>query len=67
MRHKCRKCGKKLSDPESIKRGYGPECWYQLTGYSNDKTGRHPVPEEDDEILPGQLSIFDYLESDEVD
>lgn len=29
MYSKCQKCGKKLTDPESIKRGYGPECWNQ--------------------------------------
>lgn len=22
----CQKCGKKLTDPESMRRGYGPEC-----------------------------------------
>ena len=31
MYSKCQKCGKKLTDPESIKRGYGPECWNSLT------------------------------------
>ena len=29
MYSKCQKCGKKLTDPESIKRGYGPECGQQ--------------------------------------
>lgn len=61
MVHKCRKCGKKLTDPESIKRGYGPECWYQLTGHHIDETKRHSAQEDEEDILPGQLSIFDYL------
>lgn len=33
MYSKCQKCGKKLTDPESIKRGYGPECWNSLTAH----------------------------------
>lgn len=24
---RCAKCGRKLTTPESIKRGFGPECW----------------------------------------
>ena len=31
MYSKCQKCGRKLTDPESIERGYGPECWNGLT------------------------------------
>lgn len=65
MAHKCRKCGKKLTDPESIKRGFGPECWYQLTGQYIDKTKRHSVPKGSEDVLPGQLNIFDYIESHE--
>jgi len=26
----CVRCGKALSDPESVKRGYGPECAEQI-------------------------------------
>ena len=67
MADKCRKCGKRLTDPESIKRGFGPECWYQLTGQHIDRTKRHPAPKDGQEVLTGQLSIFDYIaESDEV-
>jgi Family of unknown function (DUF6011) len=28
----CLKCGRELSDPESLERGYGPDCWGELTG-----------------------------------
>lgn len=28
----CGKCGRPLSDPESIERGYGPDCWGAATG-----------------------------------
>lgn len=28
----CAKCGKKLTTPESIERGFGPKCWAELGG-----------------------------------
>ena len=31
MEVKCRHCGRKLTDPESRERGYGPECWAEVT------------------------------------
>ena len=34
--HRCRICGRALSDPVSISRGVGPECWAQE---------QHPVAE----------------------
>lgn len=54
----CQKCGKKLTDPESMRRGYGPECWSQITGKlpdSNTKVG-------DEEGISGQMNIFDFPE-----
>lgn len=29
---KCGKCGKKITDPQSIQRGYGPTCWTSISG-----------------------------------
>jgi len=26
----CQRCGRKLTDPRSIKRGYGPVCWSKI-------------------------------------
>lgn len=26
----CKRCGRKLTDPESIRRGYGPKCWVKI-------------------------------------
>jgi len=26
----CRSCGSRLTDPESIKRGYGRRCWHDI-------------------------------------
>lgn len=51
MYSKCQKCGRKLTDPESIKRGYGPECWGRIPGIHISET-------EEDE----QMSIFDVLD-----
>lgn len=52
----CQKCGKKLTDPESMRRGYGPECWSQISGISTADSGG-PVNEDE---LPGQMTIFDF-------
>lgn len=55
MYSKCQKCGRKLTDPESIERGYGPECWGSiLPHYSIEQEG----PEES---IPGQMTIEDFL------
>ena len=51
-----KKCGKKLTDPESMRRGYGPECWSQISGISTADSGG--VGNEAD--LPGQMTIFDF-------
>lgn len=29
---KCAKCGRKLTDAESISRGFGPDCWKKIKG-----------------------------------
>lgn len=55
MYSKCQKCGRKLTDPESIERGYGPECWGSiLPHYSIEQEG----PEES---IPVQMTIEDFL------
>lgn len=52
----CQKCGKKLMDPESMRRGYGPECWSQISGISAaDSCGSGSEAD-----LPGQMTIFDF-------
>ena len=30
-RHTCRKCGRGLTDPRSIARGYGPKCFKRMS------------------------------------
>lgn len=32
---KCKLCGKELTDPESIARGYGPECYKKAKLFTN--------------------------------
>lgn len=56
MYSRCQKCGKKLTDPESIKRGYGPECWETISGqiYS-------PQSDLTNYDIPGQMTIDDFL------
>ena len=55
---KCQKCGKKLTDPESMARGYGPECWSQITGEPTNSSTK--VGDEDE--ISGQMNIFDFPE-----
>ena len=52
MSAKCKNCGRKLTDPESVERGYGPQCWEEVKGES--------APMGDMQI-PGQMDIFDFL------
>ena len=47
MYSKCQKCGRKLTDPESIERGYGPECWGSILPHYSIEQGE---PEES--IMP---------------
>ena len=45
-----------MTDPESIERGYGPECWNGLT------THYYPHPEDLEKYkIPGQMTIEDFL------
>lgn len=58
MYSSCQKCGKRLTDPESMKRGYGPECWAKISG---EKQVKNSFPEHDYDV-PGQMNIFDFPE-----
>lgn len=55
----CRNCGRKLSDPVSIKRGFGPECWRKV----KEKTLEASKASKDIEDIPGQMDIFDFPET----
>ena len=54
---RCRKCGRKLTDPDSRARGFGPECWQSISGQS--AAGADP---DEREPIEGQISIYDYME-----
>ena len=56
MYNRCQKCGKKLTDPESIKRGYGPECWGTISGQNH-----FPQADLTNYDVPGQMTIEDFL------
>ncbi len=56
---KCRICGRKITDAESIRVGIGPICYKAIYG---DTEMDAPEEEVKYEPLPGQLSIFDYEE-----
>lgn len=53
----CQKCGKKLTDPESMRRGYGPECWARISGVQSIEQIK-----DGKEEIPGQMNIFDFPE-----
>lgn len=55
MYFRCQNCGRKLTDPESRQRGYGPECWDKISGI-------HISEMEEEEQIDGQMSIFDLLD-----
>ncbi len=48
---RCKKCGRKLIDKESMQRGYGPVCWEEHTG---------SIKKQDYDI-DGQMSMEDIL------
>ena len=56
MYGRCKKCGKRLTDPESRLRGYGPECWEELVAKI-----RASASEDEEKPIPGQISLFDYI------
>ena len=60
MYGRCRKCGRKLTDPISRKRGFGPECWAEIASLAEAVTAS-----AEDEPLPGQINLFDYMENAE--
>lgn len=62
MYHRCQKCGKQLTDPESMIRGYGPECWGEIV------RAVASAMDSDAGQIPGQMSIWDLMENDkEID
>ncbi len=65
----CRRCGRKLRDPISIKIGYGPVCRSEL-GIEIEKaldkkhsdSASHYKSSEQVLNIPGQISMFDNSE-----
>lgn len=57
MYSRCRKCGRKLTDPDSRARGFGPECWQTIA-----RAKAVDADPDEHEPIKGQISIFDYME-----
>lgn len=55
---RCNVCGRKLTDAESIKRGYGPVCWKRENGYKSIASKNIDWKLADYNV-PGQLSFED--------
>ncbi|MBO5610604.1 MAG: hypothetical protein J5929_09600 [Eubacterium sp.] len=57
---KCRICGRKITDPNSLRVGIGPICYKLIYGeQDNDK----PEEEVIYKPIPGQMNILDYEEN----
>ena len=56
MYSKCQKCGRRLTDPESMIRGYGPECWEEIVD-----AVREAMEHRDSEPIPGQMTLEDFI------
>ena len=59
---KCRICGRKISNPDSVRNGIGPICYRLIYGDEDE-----PVEEVRYTPLPGQMSIFDWEVEDGTD
>ena len=64
---KCKRCGRRLTDPESIKRGYGNVCWekiHEKHGISVRRASRFLVtPIENGYVGERNPSSFPYVVS----
>ncbi len=70
--HVCQNCGRPLSNPVSMARGFGPECAERL-GLLNGIGGREdgirysrPTRRRDGSFGPSQMSIWDFFLVPEV-
>lgn len=53
---KCKRCGRLLTSPEAIMKGYGCSCEMKAMREAKES-----------EPIPGQMDIFDYLGKDKDD
>lgn len=53
MYTRCQKCGKKLTDSESMRRGYGPEC--STAQALDDALRGSDMPEEEKQAYKAEI------------
>jgi hypothetical protein len=62
---KCGVCHRALRSPESVRIGYGPVCYGRLKPadqkIKRKKATRKPMPPVDDDIIPGQMELRDFM------
>ena len=63
---RCKRCHRKLRDPEAIASGYGRKCYIKIFGKRPKTESTKPkqsravrIAVSGNEQLPGQLSIYD--------
>ena len=63
----CIVCGRRLKAVQSKELGYGPVCYKKLFGISlrsNSKAGQSLIDVMDSYVIPGQMSMEEYLRMD---
>ena len=63
---KCLLCGREITDPKSVKAGYGSVCYKKKFGVhktAGKKREENPIIDIPYYDIPGQISIEEYLET----
>lgn len=63
---RCKRCRRKLRDPEAVASGYGRKCYFKVFGKRPKTESTKPkqsravrIAVSGSEQLPGQLSVYD--------
>ena len=51
MKHQCIRCGRPLKDPESIRRGYGPECFAAKVDWEQNRIDFESDFDEESQVV----------------
>lgn len=68
----CGACGRKLREPESIQRGYGPVCYRKIMPPEPKKaraepksSGSYNLIDDTDYNVPGQMELSEFIDMSE--